>query len=44
MKYQQLAAASFLAEVVKVMQRVTTQVAEAASAEPDEDMVRTTVA
>jgi hypothetical protein len=39
-KYQQLAAASFLAEVVKVMQRVTSQAAEAACAEPDEDMVR----
>lgn len=35
-----LAAASFLAEVVKVLERVTFQAAEAANAEPDEDMVR----
>jgi hypothetical protein len=38
-KYQMLAAASFLAEVVKVLERVTTQTAAAASALPDEDMV-----
>lgn len=38
-KYQMLAAASFLAEVVKVLERVTSQAAATASAEPDEDMV-----
>lgn len=38
-KYQMLAAASFLAEVVKVLERLTTHAAAAASAEPDEDMV-----
>jgi hypothetical protein len=39
-KYQMLAAASFLAEVVKVLERVTSSAAAAAaSAEPDEDMV-----
>jgi hypothetical protein len=38
-KYQMLAAASFLAEVVKVLERVTSEAAAAASAEPDEDMV-----
>lgn len=38
-KYQMLVAASFLAEVVKVLERLTTHAAAAASAEPDEDMV-----
>lgn len=38
-KYQMLAAASFLAEVVKVLERLTTHAAAAASAEFDQDMV-----
>lgn len=38
-KYQLLAAASFLAEVVKALERTTSQAATTASAEPDEDMV-----
>lgn len=42
-KYQMLAAASFLAEVVKVLERVTTQAADTATAELDEQMVSTVV-